>query len=116
MTKDVESQIPAIEAVQEPTEKVEETIAVKKELTQQEKDVIAEKNKIHAAKGKLKEMWELFQYLESMHKGRSERRQFRRDFISNGAVMGQTIKNVVAYYEALEKTLDAPRLSVVKSE
>lgn len=63
------------------------------------KQKIETQNKIRFAIKKLDEMKQLFQYLEKAYcKNRSDRKQFRRDFISNDKFAIALIDKVIQFY------------------
>jgi len=65
-----------------------------------EKKKIEAQNKIKYALKRLDEMKQLFLYLEKTQcNNRSERKQFKRDFISNDKFAISLIDKVIAYYE-----------------
>lgn len=58
-------------------------------------------NKRKHAVDKLKELRNLFRYLENCHsKNRQERKQFKRDFISDDDFAQAIVDKVVQFYEA----------------
>lgn len=75
-------------------------------MTPEMKEKVELRNKHKFVIGKLKELQNIFKYLESLCKSRHERKQFRRDFISNDNFAQSLIDGVVNYYDTGVKVED----------
>lgn len=89
-------------------ENKEEQPKVMAEMSEEQKAKLEQKNKHIFAMARLRELQNLFHYLENINcKNRQERKQFRRDLISNDNFAQGLLDNVVKYFDTGVRTEDA---------
>jgi len=89
-------------------ENKEEQPKVMAEMSEEQKAKIEQRNKHIYAMGRLRELQNLFHYLENINcKNRQERKQFRRDLITQDNFAQGLLDSVIKHFDTGVRTEDA---------